>query len=394
MKTCVAALALMLSLGGMACSPKVPAARGEALEKIAVAVVKPQRRRIADRLTLSGALAPYEQVTLYAKVSGYLKSLTVDIGDAVSRGQLVAEIDVPELVAALEEKRAGLLKAKAALEQARAAVEQGRAALEFQEISYRRLKSIHDRDPDVMPQQEVDQAHSSFEVARSKVKMDEAQVKVAEAAVAAAQAEIETLNMIVQYARVVAPLSGVVTERFVDPGALVQAASTSRTQAAPLVSIARLDKLRVVADVPEPSVRFVKPGSEAIVQVEGYPGEAFPARVARMSTVLDPASRTMRIELDVSNLDRRLRPGMTAKVSLELQRIENALTVPVAAVRAQGQERAVFFVEGGSAKRRIVKTGLESPEWIQVVEGLRGEEEVVVVAGGTLSDGTSVRVNR
>ncbi len=383
-------ISLLLAIGG--CSSKSPAAGVGSSEKIAVSVAKPERRTIADRLTLSGALTPFEQVTLYAKVSGYLKTLRVDIGDWVRPGQVLAEIDIPEMRSSLEEKRAGLLKAKAALEQSRASLEQGRAVLEFQEINYKRLKSIHDKDPDVMPQQEVDQARSGFDVARSKVKMDEAQVKVAEAAVAAAQAEIETVNALIEYTRVVAPMAGVVSERFVDPGALVQAASSSRTQAAPLVSIARLDKLRVVADVPEPSVRFVRPGSNVDLQVEGYPGEKFPARVARIATVLDPGSRTMRIEVDVPNPGQRLRPGMTAKISLELRKIEDALTVPVAAIRAQGQDRIVFVVEQDVARQRQVKTGLEFPEFIQV-DGLSGNEDIVVAAAGTLSDGTSVRVN-
>ena len=385
-------LTILALVSGVACSRKSPAARADSTERIPVSVVKPQRRTIADRLALTGSITPYEQVTVYAKVSGYLKSLAVDMGDGVRQGQLLAEIDVPEMMAALEEKRAALLKAQAAVEQARASVEQSRAALEFQEVSYKRLQAIHDKDPDVMPRQEVDQARSGFAAARAKVKTDEAQVKVAEAAVAAARTEIETLNTLAQYARIVAPLSGVVSQRFVDPGALVQAASTSRTQAAPIVSIARLDKLRVVADVPEPSVRFVKAGSPATLQV--YPGESFPARVARAGTVLDPASRTMRIELDVANPGQRLRPGMTVKVLLELQKIDNALTVPVAAIRAQGLNRVVFVVEGETAKQRVVKTGLEFPEWIQVVEGLKGEEEVVVATAGTLADGASVRVNR
>jgi RND family efflux transporter MFP subunit len=360
---------------------------------ITVSVAKAERRTITDGLKLAGAITPYEQVTLYAKTTGYLKWIKVDIGDWVKAGDVLAEIDVPEMVTEREEKRAAVIRAEAALEQAKAAVEQSRADLEFQEINYKRLKAIHDKDPDVLPEQEVDQARGSFGVARGKLKTAEAQVKVAEAAVAAAQAELATRNTLMDYARITAPMAGVVTERFIDPGALVQAASSSRTQAAPVVSIARLDRLRVLVDVPEPNVRSCRRGTNAKVHVDAYPGESFPARVSRTGGVLDPGSRTLRVEIDVPNPGHRLRPGMVARVELELEKINEAVTVPLSAVRSQGKDRVVFVADAGKAQLRTVKTGLESPEWIQVVEGLKGGEQVIIAAAGTLSEGAAVKVN-
>ncbi|MGH9673395.1 MAG: efflux RND transporter periplasmic adaptor subunit, partial [Bryobacteraceae bacterium] len=250
---------------------------------------------------------------------------------------------------------------------------------------------IHDKDPDVLPEQEVDQARGSFGVASGKMKTAEAQVKVAEAAVATAKAELATLNTLMDYARITAPMAGVVTERFIDPGALVQAASSSRTQAAPVVSIARLDRLRVLVDVPEPNVRACQRGTIARIQADG---ESIQARVSRTGGVLDPGSRTMRVEMDVPNPGHRLRPGMVARVELELKKIDGAVTVPLPAIRQQGTGRAVFVVEAGKAKLRPVKTGLESPEWVQIVEGLAGAEQVITASGGTLTDGAAVRVNQ
>src|SRR5262249_39428964 len=156
-----------------------------------------------------GNLTADEQVAVYAKIPGYLKNVHVDIGDPVRKGELIAELEVPEMVTALGEKRAALAKAQAGLEQARAAGEGVRAEGEFTQVNYQRLKSIHDRDADVLPAQDVDQARANHGVAAGKVKNAEAQVRVAAAAVAAAEAEISTLNTMIAYARIEAPMTGI-----------------------------------------------------------------------------------------------------------------------------------------------------------------------------------------
>ncbi len=356
---------------------------------ITVSVTKAQQRDLVDRIDLTGNLNADEQVTVYAKVPGYLKTIHFDIGDRVRQGQLIAELEVPEMSAGLAEKRAALVKAQASLEQARAAVEQNRAEAEFAQINYQRLKNIHDRDADVLPLQDVDQARAGHGVASGKLKNAEAQVKVAEAAVTGAEAEIVTLNTMMAYARIEAPMEGIITQRFVDPGALIQSASSSRTQAAPVVTIARVDRVRAIVDVPESSASYVRPGTSAALQVDGPP---VPARVARTGGILDPASRTLRVEIDVPNASGRLRPGMTVRVSLELRKLAGSVTVPIAAIRAQGSERSVFIVQDGKAKQLKVKTGLESPDWIQIVDGVKSGEEVVVASAGLLNDGSAVSV--
>ncbi len=322
-----------------------------------MATTRAERQELTGRLRLAGTLVPYEQVTLYAKVTGYLKSLKVDIGDRVRKGQLLAEIEAPEMENALGEKRAALLKAGAALEQARALVGQTRSEVEFAEINYHRLKAIHDSDADVLPQQDVDQARSNLGIARGKWKGAEAQVQAADSAIAGAKAELATLQTMIGYATIQAPMAGVITERFVDPGALIQSGTSSRSQAARVVSIARIDRLRIVVDVPELNVASIQPGTPATIEAANLPAESFPARVARIAKVLDPGSRTMRAEIDVTNPAERLRPGMTAQVSLVVKKIEKAVTVPLSALRSYGEERAVFAVEQGRARRVKVKTG-------------------------------------
>ena len=360
---------------------------------IAVSVSKPDRRDITDRITVPGTVTPYEQVTLYAKVTGYLKSIKVDIGDRVRQGDVLAEIDVPEMAASIEEKRAAVVRAEAQVQQAKASISQYRAELEFRRASHRRLSAIRERDADVLPQQEVDQALAGLGVAESKLNTAQADVRVAEAAVASASAALATMNRMADYTRIVAPMSGVVTERFVDPGALVQAASSSRTQVAPLVSLARVDRVRVIVDVPEPSTPFIQRGTTASIVLAGLPAEGISARVARTGTVLNPGTRTMRVEFDVDNRDLRLRPGMTASVTLDLREQPGAITVPISAIQASGGEQAVFFVDGDTAKRSVVETGVESPEWIQVIHGLNGDERVVVTAALPLTEGAKVQIS-
>ena len=214
-------------------------------------------------------------------------------------------------------------------------------------------------------------------------------MKVAEAAEASAKAEIRTLETMLSYSRIEAPIAGVVTQRFVDPGALIQTASSSRTQAAPIVTIARIDRLRAIVDIPEPSASFVHRGSPATLLAGGL---SVPVEVVRTADVLDPASRTLRAEIDIPNPGHRLRSGMTANVSLELRKTNGAVTVPVAAIHAERTNRTVFVVLDGKARLTTVKTGMESPEWIQILEGLRGGEDVVVAAAGTLTDGSLVSV--
>ncbi len=356
---------------------------------ITVSTAKAQQRDLVDRIDLTGNLTADEQVAVYAKIPGYLKNLRVDIGDRVQKGQLIAELEVPEMTAALGEKRAALAKAQAALEQSHAAVEEDHAEAEFAQVNYQRLKTFHDRDADVLPAQDVDQARAKHGVAAGKLKNAEAQVKVAAAAVAAAEAEINTLNTMMAYARIEAPMTGVITQRFVDPGSLIQTASSSRTQASPVVSIARVDRVRAIVDVPEPSASYIRPGTRVGLHMDG---SELAATVTRTAGVLDPASRTMRVEIGLANHIAALRPGATVKVALELRKLARAITVPVAAVRVQGSDRFVFLVQEGKARQVKVRTGIESPEWIQIVDGLRGGEEVVVASAGAITDGSAVSV--
>jgi membrane fusion protein, multidrug efflux system len=291
-----------------------------------------------------------------------------------------------------QEKKAALREAEAGLEQARARLEQSRAEAEFAGINFRRLKFIHDRDADVLPQQDVDQVRANQGVAFGKQKSAETEVHAAETAIAAAKARLETIETLMRYSILRAPISGVVTRRFVDPGALIRVASASRTQTAPVVTIAQLDRLRIFVDAPEPSSPFVHVGTPAVVDLSTLPNEKVETPVTRISEVLDPGSRTLRVEIDIENPKSHLRPGMTARVSLMLRDLRGTVTVPVNAVRREGNTRTIYVLDGDRARAVRVTTGIESPEWIQIRTGLEGGEKVITSAAGELKEGVRVRV--
>ena len=186
-------------------------------------------------------------------------------------------------------------------------------------------------------------------------------------------------------------MSGIVTQRFVDPGALIQVASASRTQTAPVVTIAQLDRLRIFVDAPEPSSPFLGAGTQATIELPDLPNEKIESPVTRTSEALDPSSRTLRVEVDIENPKLHLRPGMTARVSLRLRDLYGAVTIPVSAVRTLGNTQTVYLLDGDTARAVRVTTGLESPDWIQVAAGLQGGEKVITSAAGEVKDGVRVR---
>lgn len=352
---------------------------------VRVTVVMPKVETLAESITLSGAVVAEEQVTVYTKVTGYLETLNVDLGDRVRKGQQLATIEVPEMAASLEEKKAALIEAEAAVEEAKAQVGQHSADLDFRRATFKRLAGIRERDKDVLAQQDVDQAAAGVAVTESHLRSAQAKVRVADAAVASRRAALATMNRLAEYTSISAPISGVVTERFVDPGALIQAASSSRTQAAPLVSLARTDRVRVVVDVPETGAAFVNRGTPATIEIVGT--EPVDGKVARTSGALSADTRTLRAECDIANSGGRLKPGMTARVTLELRELKDSITVPVEALQGEG----VYVVEGGKAVFRDVTVGLQVGDRVRITTGLSTNDSVVVSASAPLANNMPVK---
>jgi RND family efflux transporter MFP subunit len=221
--------------------------------------------------------------------------------------------------------------------------------------------------------------------------IDEAQGKhqVAEATVSRLKAELARTDALLDYATIKAPFDGIVTDRFVDAGAMIQTGAAS--SGAPIVTLMNMDTVRVFINVPEPDVRFVTHQTSVILTVDSLPGGDFAGKVTRYSTALNPKTRTMKTEIDFPNADHALRPGMYGVATLELEKHEGALTLPATALLVEKDAALVYIVVDGKAKRSLVRTGLNDGIVVEILEGLTGVESVIVAGKGSVTEGTPVR---
>jgi multidrug efflux pump subunit AcrA (membrane-fusion protein) len=251
---------------------------------------------------------------LYAKVSGYVSQINSDIGDRVRKGQALAVIANPELQAQFDKAQAAVQQAAAAVEVAKRQITGMQADLALQEVTLRRQKELFAGK--AATAQMLDEAQAKHGVSAANVEIGKAKLAAAEADVRTAKAEAERVQALLQYCRIVAPFDGVVTRRLVNPGDLVQEAISTRTT--PLFTVQQIDTVRVFADVPESSAAGIRPGLASEVTLYGAAETTVHGSVTRIAAALDPATRTMRVEIDLPNLDGTLRPGMYAKVTLKL----------------------------------------------------------------------------
>jgi len=355
-----------------------------------VVVVSPVRKDLTRSITLPASVAAYETTTLLSRVTGYLHEINVDIGDEVRRGHLIARIEVPELEDELREAEAELRARQADLATAKAEVLNARAELDLRRITHERIEAVHNEEPDVMPQQTLDEARARLELAEASLSVNSGRVQQIESAVAQVRASAQQLRTRIGFAEIRAPFDGVVSQRHVDPGTLLQAETSSRTVQR-IVTIACIDRLRLRVDVPESEVPYVQVGDPVAVSLDSLPDRSFETSVARFAGVLDPSTRTMRTEADLPNPGRYLRPGMYGRATLALDTKANAIMIPAEALRTDGAKQFVYSVEQGRAKRRDIRTTVGDGLVVEVLEGLAGHESVVVASRGPIADGAAVR---
>jgi RND family efflux transporter MFP subunit len=369
-----AVLALLLGVG---CSRPPASEREDAAQPrspIRVTVVTPERRTVSRNLSLTATVEPYEQAALYAKVSGYIKSLSADIGDRVTKGQVLATLEVPEV-------QQQYVQASATLGERRAQLRKAEAEAKLAETISVRSKAL--RAKDAITQQEMEEASAQYETA-------EAGVEVARSEEQSAEARLSELRDLVAYAQITAPFDGIVTRRFVDRGALMQAA-TSNNNITPVITVARIDLVRVFVDVPEPSAPYVHRGVPATLEVGALPGQSFKGSVTRYADALDPATRTMRTEVDLANADAALRPGMYGNLAIALQDRADALSLPRSVVHRDDLGAFIYVLRDGRAVERRVGLGLESDQRVEIVDGVTDGIRVIS-ATQELQHGTPVMV--
>lgn len=312
-----------------------------------VQVERPVRKSVSSQLQLNGDILPWEQSTLYSKVAGYLKEIRVDKGDWVKHGDTLAVIDDRET-----EKE----------------YERAVADFRLQEITYERLQEALPQTPNLVSRQDVDVAKAKYE---------------------SAKATMERLKVLVGYATIRAPFSGVITQRWADPGAMIQAANTSMNSMA-IVKIASMDKLRIRVDVPESEVPLVKVGTKATVTVRELPGQEFDGKVARFGVALEQNTRTMQTEIDLPNPKHVLRPGMFVRVTLQFVDEENALTIPATAIVAEKNQTFVYCVEKNIARKKPIVIGKDDGVHPVIAQGLTGNELVIISGKESVVEGARV----
>lgn len=341
-----------------------------------VSVVAPIHQPAVRAVTLTASVDAFDKATLYAKVSGYLEWIKVDRGDWVKKGQVIAHIEVPEIEK--EDERA-----QAAAGEAEASSSRARAVVGLKEVTYQRLEGIRSSQPDVISQQDVDVARSEYEVAQNDVKVAEAKLQLA-------RAEVGRLKTLVEFAYIRSPYDGVVTARFADPGALIQAGASGPAERAAIVTVMDMCRVRVFVDVPEAEVAHTHRDDPAEVHLDGLPDKVFHGTVTRFSTALDPQTRTMRAEIDFENHDHAIRPGMFGKATIKLGEEKAAMFLPAQALRlGAGGGSFVFVVREGRVRTVPVRTGVDDGRLVQVI-GLRGNETVVLSSPDRLEDGVAV----
>jgi membrane fusion protein (multidrug efflux system) len=352
----LAALAVLAACG----KPPPPASTGNGPRTVVVAEVK--SAILASSLPLPGQLLPYESVDIYPKVNGFIREITVDRGSHVRAGQVLVLLTAPELNAQ-KEQVAGVLRAT-------------QARLIGDRATYERLANAA-RTPGIVAENDVD-------VARQVASADEAQV-------ASARQSVRSLSEQESYLRVRAPFDGVVTARNLHPGALVGPA-TGQAQVQPILQIVKDDRLRLAIAVPEADAQDVIPGQAVTFTVPGAPGRKFQAPIRRIAQALEARTRTMMVELDVSNADREIRSGEFATVKWPVRRRYPTLQVPSTAVANDQQRQFVIRIANGVATWIDVSTGMTDDDQIEVFGDLKPGDRVVRRATDAIQPGTRVQV--
>jgi RND family efflux transporter MFP subunit len=339
-----------------------------------VSVVKAVLVDAARQLTLPAALVADQQTLVYARANGYVSRWLVDIGDRVKKGQLLVQLDTPEL-----DKQ--LTQAKASLSQTMAALTQAQANRDYAYITAKREAQLFAKS--LISAQENDQA-------QTQARVWDANVNAAKATVAAQRANVGQLEQLVSFGKVYAPYDGTITRRLVDVGTLVNAGAG--TTAAALFEIASTDPMQAYVDVPQVYAPSVRVGAEAKVAVRNFRGRVFAGRITRTAGALDPASRTLRTELDLPNPKGELLAGMYVDVSLDVAVTHQVIRVPSSAIIADARGVHVAVVDGsGKVHLTAVTTGLDNGNTIELVAGLSGGEQVISAPPSDVADGMQVQ---
>ena len=339
-----------------------------------VAVTVVLRTNLTRVAQFDAEFRPYQEIDVHAKVSGFVKAMLVDIGDQVKEGQLLATLEVPELGDELRH-------AEAVRQRSEDQVREIKAANEDTHLIWSRMATVQKEQPNLIAPQDLD-------TARTKDEGSAAALGKAQHDVLVAQTDVEKLKAMLAYTQITAPFAGVITKREADPGALIAGGTTS-SQTMPLLRLSENTRLRLTLPVSVSYVAGIRVGEPVQIHVQST-GLDLTQNVSRFERKVNTATRTMNVEVDVTNADLTITPGMYATATLEVERHDNTLAVPVAAV-ARKENATVFVVTPQNMlEERIVQIGLETPTLLEITRGLQDGERVMIGSRGHVQPGQPV----
>ena len=342
-----------------------------------VAVTRVIAQNLNTTARLPAQLTPYEVVDVYPKVTGFVKWIKVDRGSRVTKGELIAQLEAPELLAQKAE-------ADSKFQSAESQLAAGEAKLAADQATYQRMKAAA-KTPGVV-------ALNDLEVAQKAAESDQANVAALEKSAKAAQDALRAVSQLEDYLNITAPFDGQVTTRYVHPGALVGPAAGPGAMT-PIVQIQTVTRDRLVVPVPEYDAVGIPEGTEVSFTVPSFPGRIFKAPIARISGAVDVKTRTMPVELDVRDPQGELSPGTFCEVEWPVRRTYPTLFVPASAVASDLERTFVIRIRSDRTEWVDVKTGATSGKLVEVFGDLHEGDEVVVHGTNSLNPSTHVRPN-
>jgi RND family efflux transporter MFP subunit len=341
------------------------------------AVVQVRRAPLSNTLSIAGEFLPYQEVELHAKVAGYIKNINVDIGDRVHTGQVLAVLEIPELVAQLNAAGASVRHSEEEITHAQNEVSRAEADYAALHTAATRLRQASEARPGLIAEQELDDATAKDRSAEAQVEAAKSELAASRQQLEVSQADREHYAALSEFSRITAPFDGVVTWRYADTGSLIQA-GTSNVSSMPVVKLSQVNMLRLRIPVPESLAASVHDGEPADIRVKAT-DEHFSGKIIRSTDSLDRSTRTMQVEVDVPNRDYKLTPGMYADVSLQIQNDPNALTLPLQAINRSADKTTVLLVNSQDhVEEREIRIGIEGSNRVQILSGLNEGDRVIV----------------
>ncbi|MDB6122802.1 MAG: Efflux transporter, family, subunit [Pedosphaera sp.] len=347
----------------------------EVANLVTVAVAKVTRENLAETQTFQAEFRPYQEIDLHAKVAGFVQSISVDIGDKVQQGEVLATLEIPELQEDLE-------KATAVERRNEEEIKLAAAAHDDAHLAFTRISNINKAKPHLIAQQELD-------TAQARDRTTEAALAAARQGAQVSQAEVKKLKAMLGYCKITAPFSGVITRRFADEGALIQGGVSPSTQAMPLVRLSQNDRLRLIFPVSVSYVSRIAIGEPVEIAIQAS-GKTISGTICRATKKVDTATRTMEVEVDVPNADLSLIPGIYASVALKLDHREKVLTVPTEALSRQKATTVYVLTQQNEVEERPVTLGLETPDKVEIVAGLHENDLVIIGTRAQVKSGQKV----